>query len=168
MDAGAGLLSVHADRDIRIESGQAQGTGSYQMQWTDKGLLSRSDNRVSGGWDTGTSIASSFSGGLVSLGARNDITIEGSHLSGTQGSVSAGGDFGLLGLHDLGSWLGRKADDILESEDTRLARTTLSGANVSISYMSHVPLPHQAVTQDGRMICARETGGASLPQAPRM
>ncbi|GAA4346854.1 hypothetical protein GCM10023165_31670 [Variovorax defluvii] len=27
--AGAGLLSVHADRDIRIEPGQARSTGRY-------------------------------------------------------------------------------------------------------------------------------------------
>ncbi|WP_143694910.1 hypothetical protein, partial [Variovorax sp. JS1663] len=60
---------MHADRDIRIESGQAQGTGRYAMQWTDKGLLSR----------------------------RNDISIEGSHIGGTQGvMIDAGRHLGIV------------------------------------------------------------------------
>ena len=55
------------------------------MQWTDKGLLSRTANTLKGEHDTSTSVGSRFSGGIVALGAGNDITIEGSHLSGTTG-----------------------------------------------------------------------------------
>lgn len=240
VDAGQGLLSVDAGRDIHIESGQAQTSGSYSMQWTDRSLVSRTANTLSGQHDSSTRVGSRFEGGLVALGAKNDIGIEGSHISGTRGvmldagrllnivegrntssasvdfdrkrsspikdpvfmqnrasgtgidvktdtaaastlassqggvllrggavnlqavQVSAardiaieggtvniagaidhsqvggeqrgrGGDFGALGLHDLGHGLGAKSTDTLVAETTTLARTTLSGANVSIS-----------------------------------
>ncbi|OUM03382.1 DUF637 domain-containing protein [Variovorax sp. JS1663] len=78
----------------------------------------------------------------VQVAAAKDIAIEGgeiyitaatnrSEVSGEQ--RQRGGDFGPLGLHDLGHGLGAKANDTLDSETTRLARTTLSGANVSIT-----------------------------------
>jgi filamentous hemagglutinin len=240
VDAGNGLLSVQAGRDINIASGQAQTSGSFSAQWTDKGLLSRTDNKLSSEFANSTSIGSSFSGGLVSLGAKNDIYIEGSQISGTQGVMidagrvlsivegrnttsasadfdkkrsspikdpvfmqnrsegkgldihtdtaaastitssqggvllqgglvnmvgvqvdaaknvaivggevyisgainrsqaiaedrSRGGDFGPLGLHDLGHGLGAKSVDTHDAQNTTLARTTLNGANVSIT-----------------------------------
>ncbi|VTU18932.1 Filamentous hemagglutinin [Variovorax sp. PBS-H4] len=240
VEAGTALLSVNAGRDIHIESGQQQDAGSFSMQWSDKGLVSRTATTASGQHDSSTRVGSRFSGGLVALGAGNDIGIEGSQLSGTQGvmvdagrmldivegrntrnarvdfdrkrsspihdpvfmqnrasgtgidvgsdtaaastitssqggvllrggavnlqgvQVSAardiaieggsvniagaiersevhgeqrqrGGDFGPLGLHDLGHGLGAKSGDTLDAETTRLARTTLSGVNVSLT-----------------------------------
>ncbi|MDR6539795.1 adhesin HecA-like repeat protein, partial [Variovorax soli] len=240
VDAGQGWLDVTAGRDILIETGRQQSAGSYAMQWTDKALLSRTANTLSGQYDNSTSVGSRFSGGLVSMGAGNDLAIEGSQVSGTQGvmlsagnqlnivegrntasasvdfdrkrsspiqdpvfmqnkasgtgigvgrdtaaastitssqggillqggavklvgtQVSAardiaieggsvniagaversevhgeqrqrGGDFGPLGLHDLGHGLGAKSADMLEAETTGLARTTLSGANVTLT-----------------------------------
>lgn len=83
--AGKGLLSVHADRDINIESGEARVIGSYSAQWSDKKTFSRTDNKLSGDFDNSTSVGSKFSGGVVSLGAKNDINIIGSSISGKDG-----------------------------------------------------------------------------------
>ncbi len=85
VDAGKGLLSVHADRDINIESGEARVIGSYSAQWSDKKTFSRTDNKLSGDFDNSTSVGSKFSGGVVSLGAKNDINIIGSSISGKDG-----------------------------------------------------------------------------------
>ncbi|MET3443163.1 filamentous hemagglutinin [Variovorax paradoxus] len=93
VDAGEGLLSVRANRDINIASGQATVAGNYSAQWTDKGTFSRTDNKFSGSFDSSTSVGSSFSGGTVLMGAARDILIEGSSVSGTQGvAISAGRD----------------------------------------------------------------------------
>ncbi|WP_431274444.1 filamentous hemagglutinin N-terminal domain-containing protein [Variovorax ureilyticus] len=85
VDAGSGLLSVHADRDINITSGQSRDSGGYSAQWSDKGLTKKTDNKVSGEFANSTSVGSRFSGNVVSMTANNDITIEGSHISGTKG-----------------------------------------------------------------------------------
>ncbi|RST54048.1 filamentous hemagglutinin N-terminal domain-containing protein [Variovorax sp. DXTD-1] len=90
VDAGEGLLTVRANRDINIASGQTTVAGSYAAQWTDSGTFSRTDNKFSGSFDSSTSVGSSFSGGTVLMGAGRDITIEGSKISGTQGvAISA-------------------------------------------------------------------------------
>ncbi|RUR70928.1 filamentous hemagglutinin N-terminal domain-containing protein [Variovorax guangxiensis] len=85
VDAGKGLLSVHADRDINIEAGEAKVLGNYSAQWSDKKTFSRTDNKLSGSFDATTSVGSKFSGGLVSIGAKNDINIIGSSISGKDG-----------------------------------------------------------------------------------
>ncbi|MDR6891032.1 MULTISPECIES: DUF637 domain-containing protein, partial [Variovorax] len=93
VDAGEGLLSVRADRDINVTAGQATAAGSYSAQWSDKGSFSRTDNKFSGSFDGSTSVGSSLSGGTVLMGAGRDITIEGSSVTGTQGvAISAGRD----------------------------------------------------------------------------
>jgi filamentous hemagglutinin len=93
VNAGEGLLTVRADRDINIASGQTTMAGSYAAQWTDSGTFSRTDNKFSGSFDSSTSAGSSFSGGTVLMGAGRDITIQGSKISGTQGvAISAGRD----------------------------------------------------------------------------
>ena len=90
VDAGNGLLSLHADRDINIGSGQTTTAGSFSVQSSDKGTFSRTDRKVTGEYSSSTSVASQFSGGLVAMGAGRDIAIEGSHISGTQGvAISA-------------------------------------------------------------------------------
>ncbi|SDC49890.1 filamentous hemagglutinin family N-terminal domain-containing protein [Variovorax sp. CF079] len=97
VDAGNGLLTVHAERDINIASGQTQTSGSFSAQWTDKGVTRSTDNKLSSEFASSTSVGSSFSGGLVSLGAKNDIYIEGSHISGTQGvMIDAGRNLGIV------------------------------------------------------------------------
>lgn len=85
VDAGKGLLSIHAERDINIEAGEARTAGSYAAQWTEKKTFSRTSNSLSRSFDATTSVDSKFFGGLVSLSAKNDITIIGSSLSGTDG-----------------------------------------------------------------------------------
>ena len=85
VDAGNGLLSVHADRDINIEAGEARVLGNYSAQWSDKKTFSRTDNKLSGNFDNSTSVGSKFSGGVVALGAKNDINIIGSSISGKDG-----------------------------------------------------------------------------------
>ena len=78
----------------------------------------------------------------VQVSAARDIAIEGGSVSiagATERSQvggeqrQRGGDFGPLGLHDLGHGLGAKSADTLNAETTALARTTLSGANVRIT-----------------------------------
>lgn len=97
VDAGKGLLSVQAGRDINIASGQAQTSGSFSAQWTDKGLTRSTDNKLSSEFANSTSIGSSFSGGMVAIGAKNDIYIEGSHVSGTQGvMIDAGRNLSIV------------------------------------------------------------------------
>ncbi len=50
---------------------------------------------------TSTSVGSKFSGGVVSLGANNDINIEGSHISGSKGVViAAGKNLNIVEGHD--------------------------------------------------------------------
>lgn len=85
VDAGKSLLAVHADRDINIEAGETRATGSYSAQWTDKKTFSRTNNNLFRSFDAMTSVGSKFSGGLVSLGAKNDINVIGSSLSGKDG-----------------------------------------------------------------------------------
>ena len=63
VDAGQGLLGVTAGRDIRIESGQQQSAGSFSMQWTDKGLLSRTANTLRGEHDTAPASAAASRAG---------------------------------------------------------------------------------------------------------
>ncbi|MEJ8827504.1 hemagglutinin repeat-containing protein, partial [Variovorax humicola] len=97
VDAGGGLLSVHAGHDINIRSGAAQTVGSYSAQSTDKGLLSRTTTKVSGSYESSTSVGSSFSGGLLAMTAGNNIAIEGAHVSGTQGVlVDAANDLAIV------------------------------------------------------------------------
>jgi len=241
VDAGAGFLNVHADRDLNITSGQSSELVVEGRQTSKKGILSTTTTTTTSSVQTTTSEGSTFSGGLVALSANNDINIEGSHIAGTSGvlvdagrnlkivegrdtsSTSAdfdkkktspvfdpilmqnrsvgtgidiktnsaaastiqsseggvlleagnsvfmqgvqvdaakdltikgaqvfiqgatndrevtgeqrarGGDFDVLGLHDLGHGLGAKSVDTLNAENTSLARTTLTGANVSIT-----------------------------------
>ncbi|MGK6310280.1 hemagglutinin repeat-containing protein [Variovorax sp. DT-64] len=92
VDAGQGLLSVQAGRDIHIESGEARRSGAYTASWTDKGLLKSTTTQVSGQFDNSTSIGSSFSGGVVAMGAGNNLVIEGAHVSGTQGVMLSAGN----------------------------------------------------------------------------
>ncbi|AVQ83997.1 two-partner secretion domain-containing protein [Variovorax sp. PMC12] len=85
VDAGQGLLSVHADRDINIEAGEARIAGSYSARWTEKKVFGRTTNNLFSSFDAMTSVESKFSGGLVSVGAKNDINIVGSSISGKDG-----------------------------------------------------------------------------------
>ncbi|VDO08772.1 unnamed protein product, partial [Brugia timori] len=91
VDAGDGLLSLQADRDINIEAGEAKVQGSYSAQWKDKKTFSRTDNKLSGSFDNTTSVGSRFSGGMVSMGAKNDINIVGSSISGKEGVAVVAG-----------------------------------------------------------------------------
>lgn len=97
VDAGKGLLSVHADRDINIVSGSKDVQGSYSANWTDKSLLKKTANSFSADNAASTSVGSSFSGGMVLLDADRDILIEGSKISGTQGvAIIAGRDLSVV------------------------------------------------------------------------
>ncbi|WP_307574737.1 DUF637 domain-containing protein [Variovorax paradoxus] len=97
VDAGNGLLNLHADRDINIASGQTTTAGSFSTQWSDKGTFSRTDHQLTGQYGSSTSVGSQFSGGVVAMGAGRDISIEGSHISGTQGvAISAGRDLTIV------------------------------------------------------------------------
>jgi filamentous hemagglutinin len=97
VDAGKGLLSLHADRDINVASGKTDVSGNFSAQWKDKGTFSRTDNKLTGEYGSSTSVGSHLSGGIVSMDAARDITIEGSHISGTQGvAISAGRDLSIF------------------------------------------------------------------------
>ncbi|WP_454909647.1 hemagglutinin repeat-containing protein [Variovorax gossypii] len=92
VNAGDGLLSVHADRDINIESGQTKVTGNYSAQWKDKGTFKRTENKLSGSFDSSTSVGSSFTGGAVALDAGNNLNIEGARIAGRDGVALHGGN----------------------------------------------------------------------------
>jgi filamentous hemagglutinin len=85
VDAGNGLLSVHANRDLSIEAGEARVLGNYSAQWSKKKTFGHTDNKLTGSFDATTSVGSTFSGGLVSLGAKRDININGLTISGKEG-----------------------------------------------------------------------------------
>jgi filamentous hemagglutinin len=104
VDAGDGLLSMHADRDINIVSGQTDVSGAFTRQWREKGLFSRTDNTLSGEYNFSASVGSRFSGGVVSMDAGRDISIEGSHISGTQGvAISATRNLAIFEGRNTGS-----------------------------------------------------------------
>lgn len=92
VNAGDGLLSVHADRNINIESGQTKVTGNYSAQWKDKGTFKRTENKLSGSFDSSTSVGSSFTGGAVALDAGNNLNIEGARIAGRDGVALHGGN----------------------------------------------------------------------------
>lgn len=97
VDAGKGLLSLHADRDVNIASGQTDVSGNFTATWRDKGTFSRTDNKLTGEYSSSTSVGSRLSGGVVAIGAARDISIEGSHISGTNGvAISAGRDLAVV------------------------------------------------------------------------
>ncbi|MDA7416440.1 DUF637 domain-containing protein [Xenophilus arseniciresistens] len=93
VEAGDGLLSVRAGRDINIQEGHAETTAKFQGESTSKSLLKKNTTTMSGESQTDTSIGSSFTGDIVALNAENNVNIQGSNISGTQGVlISAGND----------------------------------------------------------------------------
>ncbi len=121
VDAGDGLLSLQADRDINIEAGEAKVQGSYSAQWKDKKTFSRTDNKLSGSFDNTTSVGSRFSGGMVSMGAKNDINIVGSSISGKEGVAVVAG-------HNLTVVEGRSTSNASAELDQRKRGISALGA----------------------------------------
>ncbi|WP_234975062.1 DUF637 domain-containing protein [Variovorax paradoxus] len=85
VNVGGGLLSVRADRDINIASGQTTTSGDFFRQWKSKSLISRTDSKLSGSFESSTSVGSVFSGGTTFMHAKRDFAMEGSHIIGKQG-----------------------------------------------------------------------------------
>jgi filamentous hemagglutinin len=92
VNAGEGLLSVHADRDVNIESGQSRVAGKFSAQWQDKSTFKRTDNKLSGSFDSSTSVGSSFTGGVVAIDAGENLNIEGARIAGRDGVALHGGN----------------------------------------------------------------------------
>ncbi|WP_431274443.1 hemagglutinin repeat-containing protein [Variovorax ureilyticus] len=119
-----------ADGDIKITSGQARDSGSFSAEWTDKGLTKKTENTVSGEFANSTSVGSSFSGNVVSMTANNDITIEGSHISGTKGV-----------LIDAGRNL-----TVVEGRDTRSASVDSEKKTKALNLATGVPYGEKSQT----------------------
>ena len=104
VNAGSGLLVVNAGRNLNIEDGQTKDSSAFISQTTKKGTFSTTTTTMNAAQESSTSVGSSFSGGLVSLHADNNVNIVGSHISGTQGvSVTAGNELNVVEGRDTHS-----------------------------------------------------------------
>lgn len=98
MDAGTGLLSVHADRDVNITAGQSTQSDDVARKSKDKGLLSSKTTTTRNTLEESISQGSSFQGGLTAITAGRDIIGEGVKIRGDDGVLVQAG--GVLDLHE--------------------------------------------------------------------
>ncbi|SCK34240.1 filamentous hemagglutinin [Variovorax sp. HW608] len=97
VNSGEGLLIVNAGRDLNIVDGQSTRSTAFGYESTKKGTLSSSTTSLGASEASSTSVGSSFSGGLVSMHADNNVNIVGSHISGTQGvGITAGNELNVV------------------------------------------------------------------------
>ena len=85
VNAGSGILTANAGSNLNIVDGRALDSSAFISQSTKKSTFSSTTTTMSAAQESSTSVGSSFSGGLVSLHADNNVNIVGSHISGTQG-----------------------------------------------------------------------------------
>jgi filamentous hemagglutinin len=91
--SAVGNLGVKAGNDITIGAGQQTSDFGFASVSTHKNLLSQTVTTTEGASSTDTPIASSFSGGKVTLDAGRDITVDGSSVYATDAlKLSAGRD----------------------------------------------------------------------------
>lgn len=92
IDAGAGLLSIHADRNISISAGQSTQSAEEARSTKKSGLLTGKTTTTQNTSDETLSHGTRLSGGLVSITANGDITGEGVKISGTDGVLVHAGN----------------------------------------------------------------------------
>ncbi|WP_235505085.1 DUF637 domain-containing protein [Variovorax sp. Root318D1] len=80
VDAGQGALGLRAGRDINVEPGRTQTSIDYTVNWTDKGVLTRTTNQVNVHASSDHSVASRLTGNTVDLDAKRDVTVIGSDI----------------------------------------------------------------------------------------
>jgi filamentous hemagglutinin len=74
-------LSVHAGRDLTIESGRSHSAAAYSADWSDKGVLRHSANSFSAQTRTDSAIASKLQGANVNLDGGRDVHVVGSDIT---------------------------------------------------------------------------------------
>ncbi|WP_276318399.1 filamentous hemagglutinin N-terminal domain-containing protein [Variovorax gossypii] len=151
VDAGSGLLSLTAANDINITSGVDARASIGGGQSTNKSFLKSTTTTFTGEASASASIGSSFTGGVVSMDAANNLNIEGARIAGRDGvalhggnsvniyearntvSVSSGLEKKTSGLNfnpTLGAVIGpRGSGNTLEIKTDTAAPTTISSQN---------------------------------------
>ena len=104
VDAGSGLLSLHAGRDIAIAAGRDIESVDAAGYSKSSGLLSSSSTTSTLQQNSDTSMASRLQGGLSALTAAGNIAIEGAHIAGRDGVlIAAGGALSIAPSRDTAS-----------------------------------------------------------------
>jgi filamentous hemagglutinin len=125
VNSGDGFLSVHANRDINISDGHSSQMTVQGRETSKKNILSSSTTSSTINSSSTTSVGSSFSGGLTALTANNNINIEGSQISGTEGVLVQAGN-------NLNVWEGRNTTDASISSATSSRTLGLGNALVGL------------------------------------
>jgi filamentous hemagglutinin len=92
VDAGNGLLSLAAARDINITSGVDAKATMGAGQSNKKGTFRSTTTTFTGESQSSTSIGSSFTGGIVAIDAGDNLNIEGARIAGRDGVALHGGN----------------------------------------------------------------------------
>lgn len=100
LDAGKGLLSLTAARDINITSGVETSATMGASQSTKKGFLKSTTTSVSGESQSTTSIGSHLSGQAIGLSAGRDINVVGSDIEVRNASLTAGRNVNIVSAVD--------------------------------------------------------------------
>jgi filamentous hemagglutinin len=80
--SAAGSLDVKAGSNITIESGRSTSDMTCAANWTDKGLLKKTDNQVKASGSSDTAVGSSFTAGKnATFTAGNDFTVIGGYMA---------------------------------------------------------------------------------------
>ncbi|MGJ7580839.1 DUF637 domain-containing protein [Variovorax sp. RHLX14] len=98
VDAGSGLLSIHADRNVTLAVGQSTQTDEEARNSRKSGLFTNKTTTTRNTLDETISHGTSLSGNLVSITANGNITGEGVKISGTDGVLVHAN--GALDLHE--------------------------------------------------------------------
>jgi len=144
-DAGTGL-TLNADNDIDITTGTATYSLDQSTQTSKKGFMSKKVTTKRDTVDTVTSIASTLTGGTVSMTAGNDLNITGSAVVGDDAvKLAAGKDINIAAAIDTNSeW-----NHVEEKKSGFLS----GGGGFGISYGTRTTTTDQtrdAVTQSGQ------------------
>ncbi len=98
VDAGAGLLSIHADRNVALSAGQSTQSAEEARSSKKSGLFFSKTTTTQSTSDETLTQGTNLSGGLVSITANGNITGEGVKINGDDG-VLVHAD-GKLDLHE--------------------------------------------------------------------
>ena len=122
VDAGSGLLTVHANRNLDIEAGRNIEDSQSRTRSTSSNAfnLSKKTTQTSSSSHSDLSQSSRFNGGVVSITAGGNLTGEGVKINGEQGVIVEAGN--VLDLHE--------ARDIRTSDQTiQTRKRSLSGGS---------------------------------------
>ncbi|MGI4780068.1 MAG: filamentous hemagglutinin N-terminal domain-containing protein [Janthinobacterium lividum] len=147
IDAGTGLLSIHADRNVTLSAGQSTQTAEEARSSKKSGLLTSKTTTTQSTSDETLSHGISLSGGLVSITANGNITGEGVKISGTDGVlVHANGSLDLHEARDVRS----------ESNSVSVKKSGFAGS------VGGIPLPIGAGSRDDAKVSSNTAVASSI------